>query len=90
MEKHDLLKLTDDELLEKKKELKKSKITHAVIIGFLAGIIVFGFVSWGLSAKRNVGFIIPMLFPIFAIYRMVKNGRKNKPLEEVLKERGFS
>lgn len=86
MEKKDLFELTDEELLIEKKKLKKSKIIHATIIGFLAGILIFGIVSWIFSPKNFLGFLIPMLIPIFLIYRLVKNSKSNKDLEEVLKE----
>jgi hypothetical protein len=87
MEKKDFHKLTDEELLVEKKKLKKSKTFHAVSIGFLAGILLFGIISWSLSPEKNFGFFIPMLIPIAFIYRLLKNPNKNKDLEEVLKER---
>ncbi|MCC6411224.1 MAG: hypothetical protein IT270_06175 [Saprospiraceae bacterium] len=90
MEKKDLYKLTDEELLVEKKKLNKSKIFHATSIGFLIGILIFGFVSWSLSSEKRLGFLIPMLIPITFIYRMLKNPNKNKDLEEVLKERGLT
>jgi hypothetical protein len=90
MEKKDLSELTDEELLIEKKKLKNSKIFHAVSIGFLAGILIFGVVSWSLSSEKHLGFLIPMLIPIAFIYKLVKNPNKNKDLEEVLKERDLN
>ena len=90
MEKKDLNQLTDEQLLVEKKKLKDSKVFHAVSIGFLAGILIFGVVSWSLSSEKNFGFFIPMLIPVVFIYRMLKNSNKNKDLEEVLKERDLS
>lgn len=87
MEKKDLYQLTDEELLIEKKKLKKAKIISAVLIGFLAGILIFGVVSWSLSSEKRLGFFIPMLIPVFFIYKMLKNRNANKNLEEVLKER---
>lgn len=87
MDKKALSKLTDEELLIAKKKLKQSKIFHATSIGFLAGILIFGIVSWSLSSEKHWGFLIPMLIPITFIYRMLKNPKSNKDLEEVLKER---
>ncbi len=87
MEKRDLYKLTDEELLVEKKKLIKSKLLHATSIGFLAGILIFGIVSWSLSSKKNLGFLIPMSIPIIFIYRLLKTRNKNKDLEDVLKER---
>lgn len=87
MEKKDLSEMTDEELVVEKKKLKNSKIIHATLIGFLAGIVIFGVVSWSFSSKKHLGFLIPMLIPISIIYRLVKNSKSNKDLEEVLKER---
>lgn len=87
MDKKALFALTDEELIVEKNKLKKSKIFHAASIGFLVGILIFGFVSWSLSSEKHFGFLIPMLFPITFIYRLLKNPEKSKDLEEVLKER---
>jgi len=87
MKKEDLYKLTDAELVAEKKKLKKSKLFHAIWIGFLAGILIFGFVSWSLNPERKWGFLIPMLIPVVFIYKMLTNPNKNKDLEDVLRER---
>ncbi len=89
MTKQELSLLSDDELLLKKKELQKSKIVHAILIGFLAGVIAFGLGGWLMSEERNIGFFIPMLFPIYFIYRLLKGNDEHKVLEEVLSERGM-
>jgi hypothetical protein len=90
MEKKNLSELTDEELLIKKKKLKNSKAFHAALIGFLAGILIFGVASWSLSSEKKMGFLIPMLFPVAFIYRLLKNPNKNKDLEEILKERDLN
>ena len=87
MEKKSFIEMTDKELLVEKEKLKKSKIFHATLIGFLAGILIFGLIGWGLSEEKRLGFFIPMLIPIVFIYKLVKNPKTNKDLEEVLKER---
>ena len=87
MEKKNYNEITDEELLVERKELNKSKIFHASAIGFLAGILIFGLIGWGLSEEKRLGFFIPMLIPIVFIYKLVKNPKTNKDLEEVLKER---
>jgi hypothetical protein len=79
--------MSDEELLAEKKKLKKSKIFHAMSIGFLAGILIFGIVAWSLSPEKKIGFFIPMLIPIFIIYKLVKNSTINDDLEKALKER---
>lgn len=90
MEKEDFYKLTDQELLLEKKKLRKSKLLHAVWIGFLAGILIFGVVSWSLSTKKNLGVLISMVIPIVLIYKLVKTPNHNKDLEDVLKERNLN
>ena len=90
MEKKDLQQLTDEELLVEKNKLKKSKVFHAASIGFFAGILIFGVVSWSLSSEKKPGFLIPMLIPVAFIYKMLKNPNKNKDLEDVLKERNLN
>ena len=90
MEKTNYAELTDEELLVEKKKLKKSKLIHSTLIGFLAGILIFGVVAWSLSAEKKLGFFIPMLIPIAFIYRMVKNSKNNTDLEEALKERNLN
>lgn len=90
MKKEDLYKLTDEELLAEQKKLRKSKLWYAIWIGFLAGIIIFGVVSWSLSPNKRLGFLIPMFFPVYFIYRLLRTPNKNKDLEDVLKERKLS
>jgi hypothetical protein len=82
MEKKDLNKLTDEAPSAEKKKLRKSKLFYATSIGFLAGILIFGLVSWSLSSEKHWGFLIPMLIPVVFIYRMLKN--------KDLKERGLN
>jgi hypothetical protein len=64
----------------------KSNIFHALAIGFMAGIFLFGVVSWILSPEKHIGFLIPMLIPVIFIYRMLKAPAKNKEAEDGLKE----
>lgn len=87
MEKKHYTEMSDAELLVEKKKLKESKIFHAASVGFLAGILIFGLVAWILSPKMQIGFLIPMLFPIVIIYKLLKNPKSSKELEEVLKAR---
>lgn len=90
MEKKHYTEMSDAELLVEKKKLKESKIFHAASIGFLAGILIFGLVGWILSPKMQIGFLIPMLFPIVIIYKLLKNPKSSTELEEVLKARNLA
>jgi hypothetical protein len=87
MEKKELHKLTDEELLIEKKKMMKSKILNATTIGILGGILIFGTVAWSLNPEKQLGFLIPMLIPVVFIYRMLKTPNQNKDLEDILKER---
>ncbi|MFN4086451.1 MAG: hypothetical protein ACK4LB_10950 [Spirosomataceae bacterium] len=90
MEKKDLMRLTDEQLIQEKKRLQKSKIQHALLIGFLVGIVTVGLVSWFISSKKSIGFLLPFVFPMVFIYRLWNSPQKNKELEEVLRERGLA
>jgi uncharacterized membrane protein YiaA len=87
MERKNFTEMTDQELLVEKKRLKESKLFHAVSIGFLAGILIFGIGAWIMSEQRQIGFFIPMIFPIVIIFKLIKKSKSNEELEQVLKER---
>lgn len=80
MDKAALYKLTDEELLIEKKKMMKSKLYYAASIGFLSGILIFGFVSWLMFSEKRFGFLVPMLIPVVLIYKILKTPNKNKEL----------
>jgi len=88
MEKKNISELTNEQLLIEKGKLKKSKIISALTIGFLASIVVIGFVSSIIS--KNFAVIIPLVFPIYFIYKLIINSKKNNELEIILKERNLN
>jgi len=73
--------LTDEELLESSKKLKRSAITSALLIGLMIGIIIYSVLN------HTIGLVT--LIPLFFVYRMVKNDKKNQALREELKKRGL-
>jgi len=81
MDREELLQLSDAELLEKGKKMKSSEITHAVIIGFLVGIIIYS------VAQNTWGFLT--LIPLYLIYRFIGDPKANNALKAVLKERNL-
>ncbi len=85
MNKKKFSEFTNQELHIEKKKLKNKKIVNALLIGFLAGIFFVG--AAAAIYKKNVLGIIPMLIPIFLIYRLINNSKQDKELEQVLKER---
>jgi fatty acid desaturase len=82
MNQPNLSELTDEELLQEAKKMKQSRITHAFIIGFLIGILIFG------AAVNTWGFT--MLIPLYLIYLFTRNPNDNKELMQILKERGLT
>ena len=81
MEQKELSELTDQELLDQSKKMKSTSITNAVFIGISIGIVIYSIV------ENSFGFLT--LIPLFFIYRLVKNSKNNKPLEEELKARNL-
>lgn len=82
--------MSDEQLTAEVKKEKKSKIYHAAGIGFLVGILLFGFGAWILSPEKRLGFLIPMAFPLFFIYKLLKAPKSSTEMEKVLKERGLN
>lgn len=82
MDKIELSELTNQELLFEAKKMKSSAIQHALIIGFLIGIIIFSVL------KSTWGFFT--LIPLFFIYRLIKTPDNRQALKEILKERNLS
>jgi hypothetical protein len=81
MEKNDLYKLTDAELLVEKKKMMKSKLFYALAIGFLAGILIFGVVSWSLHSEKRFGFLLPMFIPVLCPRSVLSPHRKHTQVQ---------
>ncbi|CAM3283201.1 FUSC family protein [Flavobacterium longum] len=76
---NELRRLTDAELLRKRKAIKNGKLVNAVIVGFTVGIFVY-------SAANN-GFGLFTFFPLAIGYLLVRNSKHEKTLEaEIEKE----
>lgn len=74
-----LTELSDEELLQKIKNLKTNKIVDATIIGVTIGIVIY-------SAVKN-GFGFFTFFPLLLAYMINRNSRNNAILEkEIQKE----
>jgi hypothetical protein len=77
-----LSELSDEELLQEAKKMKSNSIMNAVLIGFLAGIIIYSVV------KNTLGLLT--LIPLFLAYKLVnKSNYNNQELESILKERNL-
>ena len=82
MNKINLTELTDKELFQESKKMKSTSITNAVLIGFLAGIVLYSVV------KNRVGLVT--LIPLFLAYKLVNRSKyNNQELEDLLKERNL-
>ena len=79
-----LSELTDQELLDEAKKMKSNSIIHALLIGIMIGIIIYGVV------KNNLGFLtlIPLYFA-YKVFNNPENNKNNKELEILLKERNL-
>jgi uncharacterized membrane protein YoaK (UPF0700 family) len=81
METKDYTKLTSAELLKEEKKLKRSEIISSVLIGFLVGVIIYGF------ATKGFGFLYVFISAILiaAIYRNSKKVRNDlKHVREII------
>ncbi|PKG43551.1 hypothetical protein CXF67_04200 [Psychroflexus sp. MES1-P1E] len=74
MQKNAPPELNDNQLTEHKKT-KNTKIMNVLLIGFLAGIVIFGVVSAIIS--KNFVVLIPLLFPTYFIYRLINKSKKS-------------
>ena len=81
MTQKELLKLTDQELLDEAKKIKSTSIINALLIGFMVGIIIYS------AVKNNLGFFT--LIPMFIIYKIFNSSKKHDALKKILKERNL-
>ena len=81
MKPEELSALTDRELLDEAKKAKRSSVAHALVIGFMIGVIVYSVV------KSTWGFFT--LIPLFFIYRLTRRSNDNEALQKILRERNL-
>ncbi len=62
--------LTDQELMDESKKVKSSPLIDAFFIGFLVGILIYGFVanSWGFLT----------LIPLIMVYKLLKKPKRHE------------
>ncbi len=82
MTKKELSALTDQELLDEAKKMKKSSILHALVIGIMFGVVLYSIFknTWGLVT----------LIPLFFIYKLTRKSEHNEELKKLLKERNLN
>lgn len=81
--KKELTELSDQELLEKRKNIKSTRVMSAVIIGVVAGIAVYS------AVKNGLGLLT--LFPLLFIFITVQQERTNRrALEKEINARNLN
>ena len=78
MQPKNLTELSDQQLLQKSKEIKTNKIIKAAIIGFTIGIVIYSI------AKNGLGF--PSFLPLLVLFIMFRNSANNTILEKEIRE----
>lgn len=81
MEEKKLAELTNEELLQEVKKIKKYRLYDATIIGVLIGIAIY-------SSVKN-GFGLLTFLPLVYLPIAGKNNTKNNELRALLKERNL-
>lgn len=71
--------LTDQELLDEAAKAKSTPIGNALLIGFLVGILIYSILV------NSIGFL--SLIPLYFIFKLFNNAKRNEDLEKLLKER---
>ena len=82
MAEKDFSTLTDSELLAEAKRMKTRPITHATLIGFMVGVIVYS------VAKNTLGLF--SLIPLFIIYKLINSPGNDEALKEELAKRNLT
>lgn len=81
MEQSSLAELTNEQLLNEAKKIKKTNLYDRIFIGVLIGIAIYSTINHGLGLLT----FLPLVYvPIAA-----KNSVKNKELEKLLKEKNL-
>lgn len=81
MEENELATLTDEELLQRAKDIESSPIANAILIGFLIGIIIYSILV------NSVGLFT--LIPLYFVYKLVEKSKRNTTIEKIMKERNM-
>jgi hypothetical protein len=77
----DVSHLSNEELLAEAESHKPSPLLDAFFVGFLIGILIYGF------ASSYFGLLL--LIPLFLIYIMVRKSKRNEALQEEMEKRGL-
>lgn len=79
MEQNEFSNLTDEQLLQYQKRVKQSNILTAFIIGVLIGVAIYS------AVKQGIGFYT--FFPLFFVYLLARNGKKQVKIKNEINSR---
>ncbi|WNM20193.1 hypothetical protein [Flavobacterium capsici] len=79
MEQNEFSNLTDEQLLQYQKRVKQSNILTAFIIGVLIGVAIYS------AVKQGIGFYT--FFPLFFVYLLARNGKKQVKINKEINSR---
>lgn len=83
MKERELNELTDQELLERKKQQKSNKLINAVLVGFCAGVLIYGIVNKGIT-------IFTFMLLIMGVWAFMRWKKNDEALDDELKSRNLN
>lgn len=83
MKEKELTELTDQELLDRKKQQKSSKLINAILVGFCAGIVVYGVVNKGIT-------IFTFMLIVMGAWAFIRWKKTDEALDNELKSRNLN
>ncbi len=79
MDQKELSTLNDEELRQQAKKMRSAHISFMIFFGVMIGIAIY-------TVVKN-GTVIFILFPLFFAPMAIHNRRKNRAVQQILKER---
>lgn len=83
MKDRELNELTDQELLERKKQQKSNKLINAVLVGFCAGVLIYGIVNKGIT-------IFTFMLLVMGAWAFMRWKKNDEALDDELKSRNLN
>ncbi|WP_343561810.1 hypothetical protein [Sphingobacterium sp.] len=83
MKEKELTELTDQELLDRKKQQKSNKLINAILVGFCAGVVVYGVVNKGIT-------IFTFMLIVMGAWAFIRWRKTDEALDNELKSRNLN
>ncbi|WP_104382804.1 FUSC family protein [Sphingobacterium sp. HMA12] len=83
MKDRELNELTDQELLERKKQQKSNKLINAILVGFCAGVLIYGIVNKGIT-------IFTFMLLVMGAWAFMRWKKNDEALDDELKSRNLN